>query len=124
MVNGSTTSQRMFNVASSKKGSITALSVSGIKIMSDSSMLFQPAIDEPSNIFPSLSISLSTTLAGTVTCCSFPMVSQKRRSTNLTSCSLISLSTLSDDIFKSPQSIFFINQLPLISSLICQNRCN
>ena len=38
---------------SSKNGSMTAVAASGIRIMSDSWMPFQPAIEEPSNILPS-----------------------------------------------------------------------
>ena len=56
-------------------------------------MPFQPAIDEPSNAWPASNLSIVNTLAGTETCCSLPRVSVKRRSTNLTSFSLIILST-------------------------------
>src|SRR5215471_20254493 len=61
--------------------------------MSDAWMPFQPAIDEPSNAWPLSNLSIVNTLLGTETCCSLPRVSVKRRSTNLTSLSLISLST-------------------------------
>jgi hypothetical protein len=54
---------------------------SGISFMSDWSMPFQPAIDEPSNMKPSSMKSSSTTSAITVTCCSLPRGSVKRRST-------------------------------------------
>ena len=46
-------------------------------------------MDEPSMFLPYSKKSSSTILAGTVTCCSLPMVSVKRRSTNLYSSSLI-----------------------------------
>ena len=46
-------SQRMLTVVSAKNGSSTAVEASGIRIMSDSLMPFQPAIEEPSNILPS-----------------------------------------------------------------------
>src|SRR5688572_26286053 len=69
--------------------------------MSDSWMPFQPAIDEPSNPLPSSKKVSSTMRVGTVTCCSLPFVSVKRRSTNLTSFSLISLST-SAAVMKTP----------------------
>src|ERR1700733_8950914 len=61
--------------------------------MSDSLMPFQPAIDEPSNIFPSLKKPSSTRRVGTVTCCSLPIVSVNRRSANLASFSLINFRT-------------------------------
>ena len=80
------------------KGSRTAVSGSGMSTMSDSWMLFQPAMDEPSNILPSSKNPSSTTLAGTLTCCSFPRVSVKRRSTNFTSFSAIVFNTSSADI--------------------------
>src|ERR1700694_5738340 len=72
---------------------MTAVAGSGIKIMSDSLMPFQPAIDEPSNILPSLKKPSSTKRVGTVTCCSLPIVSVKRRSANVASFSLINSKT-------------------------------
>src|SRR5450432_466135 len=72
---------------------MTAVAGSGIKIMSDSLMPFQPAINEPSNILPSLKKPSSTSRVGTVTCCSLPIVSVKRRSANLASFSLINFIT-------------------------------
>ena len=76
-------------VESLKKGSIIAVSWSGINIISDSLIAFQPAIDEPSNIFPLVNRDSSTALAGRVTCCSLPLGSVNRKSTNLTSFSFI-----------------------------------
>src|ERR1700728_1569952 len=93
MVVGSTTSQRILTVASSKNGSSTAVEASGIKIMSDSLIPFQPAIDDPSNILPSVKNPSSTRRVGTVTCCSLPIVSVNRRSANLASFSLINFRT-------------------------------
>src|SRR2546430_15905776 len=61
--------------------------------MSESSMPFHPAIDDPSKAWPLSNLSWVNTFAGTWTCCSLPRVSVKRRSTNLTSLSLIVLST-------------------------------
>ncbi len=52
-------------------------------------MPFQPAIDEPSNAWPNSNLLSSKALAGTDTCCSLPFVSVKRKSTNLTSLSVI-----------------------------------
>ena len=50
-------------------------------------MPFQPAIDEPSKAWPALNLSSSKCDTGTVTCCSLPRVSVKRKSTNLISLS-------------------------------------
>src|SRR5258708_22447879 len=61
--------------------------------MSDSLMAFQPAIDEPSNILPSLKKPSSTRRVGMVTWCSLPIVSVKRRSANFASFSLINFKT-------------------------------
>src|SRR5277367_5131176 len=72
---------------------MTAVAASGIKIMSDSLMPFQPAIDEPSNILPSLKNPSSTRRVGMVTWCSLPIVSVKRRSANFASFSLINFRT-------------------------------
>src|SRR6266567_837726 len=72
---------------------MTAVAGSGIRIMSDSLIPFQPAIDEPSNILPSLKKPSSTKRVGTVTCCSLPIVSVKRRSANFASFSLINFKT-------------------------------
>src|ERR1700736_2715788 len=72
---------------------MTAVAGSGIKIMSDSLMPFQPAIDEPSNILPSLKKPSSTKRVGMVTWCSLPIVSVKRRSANFASFSLINFRT-------------------------------
>jgi hypothetical protein len=58
---------------------------SGISSMSEASMPFQPATDEPSKAWPELNLSSSKCETGTVTCCSFPRVSVKRKSTNFTS---------------------------------------
>src|SRR5580692_7667083 len=72
---------------------MTAVEGSGIKIMSDSLMPFHPAMEDPSNILPSLKNPSSTKRVGMVTCCSLPSVSVKRRSANLASFSLISFRT-------------------------------
>jgi hypothetical protein len=58
---------------------------SGISSMSEASMPFQPAMDEPSKAWPDVNLSSSKWDTGTVTCCSLPRVSVKRKSTNLTS---------------------------------------
>src|SRR5436190_24068667 len=79
----------MLSSGSSVKGSIRAQSGSGINSMSEASMLFHPAIEEPSKKCPLSNLSIVKALTGTETCCSLPRVSVKRRSTNLTSLSLI-----------------------------------
>ena len=52
-------SQLMTIVEAAKNGSMQAEARSGIKVMSDSLIARQPAIDEPSNIRPSASASSS-----------------------------------------------------------------
>src|SRR5580692_11039666 len=90
---GSSTSQVITMVVSAKNGSIVAVTGSGIRHMSDSLIAFQPAIDEPSNIRPSAKESSSIMPTSKVTCCHLPRGSVKRRSTYLTSLSLIDLRT-------------------------------
>src|SRR6202012_854881 len=75
-----------------------AVSASGTSNMSDASMPFQPAIDEPSNAWPLSNLSSSNADTGTETCCSLPRVSVKRKSTNLTSSSLTSCMTSATDL--------------------------
>src|SRR6266581_1682602 len=78
--------------------------------MSEASMLFQPAIEEPSKKCPLSNLSMVNALTGTDTCCSLPRVSVKRRSTNLTSFSLIIFMTSLADIAisRSPQGLRII----------------
>src|SRR5215831_17700687 len=66
-----------------------AVAGSGIRFMSDSLIAFQPAIEEPSNIWPSAKVSSSIMVTSKVTCCHLPRGSVKRKSTYLTSLSLI-----------------------------------
>src|SRR5579872_5691211 len=66
-----------------------AVAGSGIKFMSDSLIAFHPAIDEPSNIWPSAKVSSSMSETSKVTCCHLPRGSVKRKSTYFTSLSLI-----------------------------------
>ncbi len=56
-------------------------------------MPFQPAMEEPSKAWPLLNLSSSKCDTGTVTCCCLSRVSQKRKSTNLTSLSFTMLMT-------------------------------
>src|SRR6516164_9094925 len=83
----------MTMVVSAKNGSIVAVTGSGIRHMSDSLIAFQPAIEEPSNIVPSAKMSSSIMLTSKVTCCHLPRGSVKRKSTYLTSLSLIDFRT-------------------------------
>src|ERR1700722_19597348 len=76
-------------VVSAKNGSMQAVDGSGIRHMSDSLIAFQPAIDEPSNIWPSAKVSSSIMLTSKVTCCHLPRGSVNRKSTYFTSLSLI-----------------------------------
>src|SRR5256714_3188009 len=90
---GSRTSQVMTRVVSAKNGSMVAVTGSGIRHMSDSLIAFQPAMEEPSNMRPSAKVSSSIMPVSKVTCCHLPRGSVKRRSTYLTSLSLIAFRT-------------------------------
>src|SRR5882672_8250067 len=79
----------MISVVCAVKGSSTAVEGSGIRIMSDSLIAFQPAIEEPSNITPSTKELSSVAEAMRAVCCHLPRGSVKRKSTNFTSFSLI-----------------------------------
>src|SRR5215475_6167507 len=72
---------------------MVAVTGSGIRHMSDSLIAFQPAIEEPSNIWPSANVSSSINETSNVTCCHLPRGSVKRRSTYFTSLSLIDFRT-------------------------------
>src|SRR3974390_1364811 len=80
-------------VVSAKNGSIVAVTGSGIRHMSDSFIAFQPAIDEPSNIRPSANVSSSHMPPSKLTFCHFPRGSVNRKSTYLTSLSLMDFRT-------------------------------
>src|SRR3974390_99534 len=86
---GSSTSHTSTSVVSAKKGSIQAVAGSGIRFMSDSWIAFQPAIEEPSNIWPSAKVSSSIKDTSKVTCCHLPRGSVNRKSAYFTSLSLI-----------------------------------
>ena len=85
----------MLSTGSSVNGSMRAEDASGMSSMSEAWMPFQPAIEEPSKAWPSSNFSLVKYFTGTVTCCSLPRVSVKRKSTNFTSLSLTSFNTSS-----------------------------
>src|SRR3954462_10281425 len=89
---------------------MTAVTGSGIRVMSDSLIAFQPAIDEPSNITPSAKVSSSMIDTSKVTCCHLPRGSVKRRSTYLTSLSLIDCRTSLAVVMGFPT--FFAGRIP------------
>src|SRR5580698_7925731 len=95
-------SQMTFSVGWAANGSITAVDGSGISVMSDSLIAFQPAIDEPSNCSPCSKTSSSIVETCCETCCIFPRGSVKRRSTYLTSFSLISAKTFDASAIYGP----------------------
>src|ERR1700760_1574328 len=80
-------------VEAAKNGSMQAEVGSGIRGMSDSLIAFQPAIEEPSNIRPSVNASSSISDWSNVTCCHLPRGSVNRRSTYLMSLSLMCFRT-------------------------------
>jgi hypothetical protein len=83
----------MLSTGSSVNGSSRAESGSGMSNMSDASMPFQPAIEDPSNAWPSVNFSSLNALIGTETCCSLPRVSVNLKSTNFTSLSFTNFIT-------------------------------
>src|SRR5699024_6194848 len=94
-VNGSWTKNLMFSVFDSRNGSIFAVARSGRRFMSDSSMVVNPRMEEPSKARPSSMASSSKASAGMLKCCSVPGTSVKRMSTNSTSSSLMNFTTSS-----------------------------
>ena len=62
-------------------GSMTAVSASGIRIMSLSLMAFQPPMLDPSNMMPWLNASSSMVETCCAVCCHLPRGSVNRRST-------------------------------------------
>src|SRR5258708_15755857 len=104
---GSYVSQLMLSTGSSVNGSMRAEEGSGISSRAGAWMPRQPAMEEPSNAWPSANFSLLKYFTGTVTCCSLPRVSVNRKSTNLTSLSLTSFKTSSAVIamFFSPERV-------------------
>src|SRR5690242_9430485 len=94
---------------------MTAELGSGISSMSEASMPFQPAMEEPSNAWPEVNLSSSKWDTGTVTCCSLPRVSVKRKSANLTS--------LSFTIFITSATVLLAIQV-LLGGLFVRGRGN
>src|SRR5437764_10213505 len=103
----------MTMVVSAKNGSIVALTGSGIRHMSDSLIAFQPAIEEPSNIWPLAKVSSSIIVTSKVTCCHLPRGSVKRKSTYFTSLSLI--------FFRTSFAVV-IEYLPLVGVRVVRRR--
>ena len=106
----------MTMVDAAKNGSMQAVVGSGIRIMSDSLIAFQPAIEEPSNMVPSEKISSSTSDRSNVTCCHLPRGSVKRKSTYFTSLSLIAFRTSLAVFMSQP---FWYCEVRLVGVLNC-----
>src|SRR5436190_11410666 len=70
-------------VGISQKGSMKAVSGSGMASMSEASMLFQPRMEAPSKPSPSEKISSVSSRMGQVKCCQVPKVSTNLISTIL-----------------------------------------
>src|SRR3954466_12121036 len=75
----------MTSVGCWRNGSMYAVDGSGSRSMSDSWICWNPRIDEPSNISPSLKTLSPKFEAGNVKCCITPGRSQNRTSMNWTS---------------------------------------
>src|SRR6516162_7641131 len=80
-VTGSRTLQVRLTVGTSANGSRKADSGSGINSMSDSSMVWNPRMLDPSKPIPSSKTSSPNSLADTEKCCHSPGTSQNLRST-------------------------------------------
>ncbi len=91
-------SNTMMSVRSARNGSMYAVVTSGMSCMSDSWMFAKPRIDEPSKSWPTVKNSSSTVDAGMLKCCCTPGRSVKRMSRNLTSVSLMNLSTSDESL--------------------------
>src|ERR1700757_4185681 len=82
-------SQTIERVGEAKNGSSVAVDASGKRVICLSLIAFQPAIEEPSNITPSVKVSSSISATSKVTCCHLPRGSVNLRSTYLMSLSLM-----------------------------------
>src|SRR5580698_1975384 len=117
-VDGSTMSQNRIRLGLAENGSITAVSGSGIRIMSDSLIAFQPAIEEPSNMMPSRKTSSSMVETCCAVCCHLPRGSVNRRSTYSTECS-VSISSTFPTPLAAPAGFLAMYCYPVAS----HNRC-
>ena len=106
----------MISVVWAENGSSTAVDGSGIRIMSNSLIAFQPAIEEPSNMTPSSKVPSSVADAMRAVCCHLPRGSVKRKSTNLTSFSLIIARTCLASIVGRPSTCGLLLQPPKAGS--------
>ena len=95
-------SQKMIIDGLAANGSITAVSGSIIRIMSDSLIAFQPAIEEPSNMIPSRNASSLMVEMCWAVCCHLPRGSVNRRSTYSTEFSFIISNTFATPDFSAP----------------------
>ena len=86
-------------------------------------MPFQPAIDEPSKAWPGLNLSSSKCDTGTVTCCSLPRVSVKRKSTNLTSFSFTIFITSATVLAAINESPGWMGWMMGGMQFLCQSWC-
>src|SRR4029077_11165698 len=87
-------SQNRIRLGFAANGSITAGGASGIRIMSDSLMAFQPSMEEPSNMIPSRKASSPIVEMCWAVWCHLPRGSVNLRSTYSTACSLYIAKTL------------------------------
>src|SRR5882757_8696016 len=87
-------SQNRIRLGLAANGSITAVAGSGIRIMSDSLMAFQPSMEEPSNMIPSRKASSPIVEMCWAVWCHLPRGSVNRRSTYSTACSVYIAKTL------------------------------
>src|SRR6185436_13318754 len=92
-------------VGTAQKGSMKAVSGSGMASMSEASMDFQPRMEEPSKPKPSAKTASFNSLMGQLKCCQVPKVSTNLMSTIRAPCFLaISITLLgvlmdSDDLY-------------------------
>ena len=102
-------SQNKIMLGLAANGSITKVSRSGCRIMSDSLIAFQPAMEEPSNMKPSVNEPSSTVETCCAVCCHLPFGSVKRRSTYSTAFSFMNSRT-----FSTPSEGFFAMFVPVV----------
>src|SRR4029078_11057643 len=81
-------------VGTAQKGSIKAVSGSGMASMSEASIDFQPRMEEPSKPKPSEKTSSFSSEMGQLKCCQVPKVSTNLMSTILAPCFLAISNTL------------------------------
>src|SRR3954468_21871447 len=101
-------SQKSTPIGVALNGSTYQASRSGFRIMSLSLIAFQPAIEEPSNIRPSVSSSSPSTPEHMVRCCHLPLGSVNRRSTHSIPPSVIA--------FRMVPALFAMRIAPLIGN--------